>query len=314
MAKKRFIFNDERVTNSYNFKIKTSGINLERFLKNPVMLADHWNDTSNVIGLWENTSVDGFTLGGDSLFDSEDEYAKNIEGKVDRGFIKGCSMGIFYNREDMEQQPDGSWVLLKCTLAEVSICAIPSNANSLRLYDASTQKLLTDDEIKANLSFMTNQPNPTPTMEKIELSVATLVALGLNTQPKNAQEIETHVEKLAGKLKDEQDAHAETKKQLSAIAEGPAKELVKQAKLSGKITESEVAEWEKMAKENYALASSALAKIPAKIDLSKGAKVPVGDGTEDDLPKNQDEFEKLSLDAQLAFKKEHPEAYKALWK
>ncbi|MFC0186005.1 HK97 family phage prohead protease [Pseudarcicella hirudinis] len=123
------------------------------------MLADHWNSLDSVIGKWDNISVEGVILSGEPLFDSEDAYAKTIEGKVERGFVIGCSMGISFSRDDMEQQPDGSWLLLRCELFEVSICAVPSNANSLRLYDASTKKLLTGDEVKLQLSFFRRKTN-----------------------------------------------------------------------------------------------------------------------------------------------------------
>ncbi|MFC0182753.1 HK97 family phage prohead protease [Pseudarcicella hirudinis] len=267
MAKKKFVFNDETVTNSYNFKIKTSGIILNRFSANPVMLADHWNSLDSVIGKWDNISVEGVILSGEPLFDSEDAYAKTIEGKVERGFVIGCSMGISFSRDDMEQQPDGSWLLLRCELFEVSICAVPSNANSLRLYDASTKKLLTGDEVKLQLSFLDENKQNENTeikMEKITLSVASLMTLGLNEQPKTAAELDTHIATLLQKFTTEQAEHQQTKQKLSSIAETQSKALINEAKLAGKITESEVAEWEKMAKDNYSLAFAALSKIPAK--------------------------------------------------
>lgn len=46
----RFILNDENVTNSYGFKIKTEGIRLGRFEANPVMLDGHSNMNLSVIG------------------------------------------------------------------------------------------------------------------------------------------------------------------------------------------------------------------------------------------------------------------------
>lgn len=312
---KTFVLNDENVKNCYGFFVRNSGGNFDRFKTNPVMLHNH--DQNQHTGRWANFRVeDPLILAEPDFMDSV--CANEVKKAVENDYLKGASMGLLIDSNTaFERQPNGDWWCVKWELSEASTCPVPANAGAISLFDVHTRKELKSEQIALCLSkleqdFKTKSNNPT--MEKFEFSVPTLVALGLNNQPQNAQEVDLHVQKLATKLKDEQDAHAETKKQLSAIAEGPAKELVKQAKLSGKITDSEVPEWEKMAKENYALASSALAKIPAKTNLSNGIRVPEGDGTQDDLPKNQDEFEKLSLDAQLAFKKDHPEAYKALWK
>lgn len=306
----KFVFNDETVENSYGFKIKTSGIELERFLANPVMLDDHVNSTNYVIGKWNDTKVESRKLVGVPEFDTEDENAKRIEGKVTRGYIRGCSMGISYDREYMTQLPDGSWVLEKCTLFEVSICAIPSNARSLRLYDAKTQKLLTESEVKLSLQELQGS-NPKTTMEKIKLSTAALTALSLDQQPETEQELNAAIATLSQKLTDEKNAHKQTKTELSEIAKTQAKELVKQAKLAGKITEAEVPEWEKMAESNLSLATAALAKIPAKQNLSVSGVPPIeGVG---ELPKTPDDFEKLSAQQKADFKANHPDEYKALW-
>ncbi|MGV3705442.1 MAG: HK97 family phage prohead protease [Arcticibacter sp.] len=317
-----FVFNDETQVNSYGFRIPNKGINLSRFKANPVMLDQHYNSTRAVLGKWKTIRVDGTQLKGDSDFDSEDADAAKVEGKVDRGYIKGASMGVTFNREHMKLNPDGTWELTQCELYEVSIVAVPSNRNSLTLF-AENGEILSDDEVKLSISQLTtdltikdNNTNKQK-MEKIILSAPALVALGLNQIPENSTDLSAAVEKLAVKLsavntdlENEKSAHEVTKGKLQDQAKLQATALVSQALLEGKITADEEANFVKDATNNYELTAKLLSRIPAKVTL--GGKVVTQ--TLSDGPKTMDEFEKLSDDAKLTFKKENPDAYKALFK
>ena len=95
----RFILNDENVMNSYGFKIKTAGIDLKRFEANPVMLDGHNPSNLSVIGKWTEIKAENGKLSADTDFDMEDENAKTIAGKVERGVIKGASMGISFSKK-----------------------------------------------------------------------------------------------------------------------------------------------------------------------------------------------------------------------
>lgn len=322
-----FVLTDSNTLNSYRFRVRTEGISLARFRNNPVMLDGHWNSTRSVLGRWDNIRVEGVELKADSVFDEQDPDAAKVKGKVDRGFLKGVSIGITFNRDDMQLQPDGSYLLTKCELLEASIVAIPSNANAIRLYAADTMQLMTDEEVKLCLvredtnqglgdnpktaveieRKNLNQPN---NMKKIVLSLAALTALGLANTEDDAQlaaGIENLVRERDGlKLKVKELAD----KALEA-AEGRAKGLVAQAKDDGRITADEVADYEKLAISNYDLAAKVLAKLPGKKSLATmvtgNGGAPVGE------VKTMDDFEKLSLEKQLAFKNENPEAYAALF-
>jgi HK97 family phage prohead protease len=149
----KFTLNDETTINTYGFRILNAGINLERFLKNPVMLDEHKQSTENVIGKWINVFVEGVKLTAESDFDVKDEETKVIAGKVERGYIKGCSMGIIFDTKDMRIGNDGIYDLVKCELLEVSICAIPSNANSLSLYSQDGIKI-SEKELHLKLSHL----------------------------------------------------------------------------------------------------------------------------------------------------------------
>lgn len=319
-----FILNDQNKVNSYGFRIANQGLDLERFKANPVMLSEHVNSLWNVIGKWTNLRIQGDLLLADAEFDLEDQEAKEIAGKVKRGFIKACSLGIIFLKENMQRAADGIWDLMKSEALEASIVAVPSNGNALKLYAAPGQ-LLEDSEVKLSISELTedfttkdNKTQNQKKMEKIILSATALVALGLAVAPENASDLSVAVESLAAKLnKTNADLAAEkTAKeilqiQLAAQKESQAKIMLSEAKLSGKITAEEETEMLKDAIANPEGTAKLLAKIPAKVSLS--GKVSNSDSGEGKV-KTMDDFEKLSDKAKLAFKADNPEEYKALFK
>lgn len=154
-----FVLCDGSKTNSYGFRVDLAGLDTERFRANPVMLYRH--DSSQVIGRWENLRIEDGKLMADAVFDTEDEEAAKIAGKVERGFLKGCSMGIrILDLHEIE----GVDVATRSELIEGSVCPIPSDAGAIVLYDEN-RKVLTYEEVR--LSF-NNQQKPTQMAEKKE--------------------------------------------------------------------------------------------------------------------------------------------------
>jgi len=319
-----FILNDENKVNSYGFRVRNQDLDLERFKANPVMLAQHTNSIWFVIGRWVNIRIEGSLLLADAEFDLDDEDAKKIAGKVKRGFLKACSLGIIFLKENMQRGADGIWDLMKSEVLEASIVAVPSNGNALKLYAAPGQ-LLEDSEVKLSISELTqdfttkdNKTQNQKKMEKIILSATALVALGLAVAPENASDLSVAVESLAAKLnKANADLAAEKttnetlQSQLTAQKESQAKIMLSEAKLAGKITAEEETEMLKDAIANPEGTAKLLAKIPAKVSLS--GKVSNSDAGEGKV-KSMDDFEKLSDEAKLAFKTDNPDEYKALFK
>ena len=317
---KPFVFNDQNQANSYGFRILTAGISLKRFNKNPIMLNQHWNSTSNVLGKWENLKVEKDLLLGEPVFDVADEEALKVSGKVDRGFINSCSMGITFKREDLKIIGT-ELIMEKCELYECSIVAVPSNANSIRLY-AENGVLLKDDEVKQLcLSLQPvnelETPNENQTLEfntidmkKITLSLAVLTALSFDkaTPEVDVETVEAAVLKLSNEnatLKAKQlalEAAAET------AQEKAIDEMVNLAITEGRIPATKKDDFVNLAKANFELAKTTIASIPAKVTMSNqvvpGATTTVA---------TKADFQKLSLDEQLAFKTNNQEEYKKLF-
>lgn len=318
--KKTFVLNDETKINSYGFRVLNSGIDLARFEANPVMLDQHWNSTRNVIGNWENVRIEGSQLLASANFDTEDPDAKKIEGKVNRGFLKGASIGISYNYDFMQRNPDNTYVLTACELFEASIVAIPSNSNAVTLFAETGTPLSANElnEVKLSISKQDFNPNNNR-MSKVNLSALAIVALAAAgvTAPDDEANISKGIEQLNAMLTtaNQQIATLTADKEnlettVKAQVEKDAKAMLLNAKLEGRITEKEEADLLPQAIANLSLVSTFVAKMPATKKLGGIIHNPSGNA---DDPKTIDDFEKLPLAKQLAFKTENPEVYAALF-
>lgn len=313
-----FVLNDESKTNSHGFRVKNSGIDLVRFKTNPVLLDYHMPSNATVIGKWENIRIEGTLLLADPVFDEEDENAKKIKGKVDRGYIKGASLGLALANAQWELIDDVP-TLTFCEVTEASIVPIPSNANALKLY-AATGEVLEADEIKLSIESISNQIKQINNMKQIQLSVATLLVLGLQAdQLKDNATLEAAIEKLAKDFQEkevsltamtaERDA---LNAKLAAIDTQKATELVDNAIKAGKITADKRESFLSLANSNFEMCKGVLDGIPAKQNL--GANIQnAGTPGAFDAVKTMDDFEKLSFDQKLQFKNEAPEQYKSIF-
>ncbi|HOZ95396.1 MAG TPA: HK97 family phage prohead protease [Niabella sp.] len=324
---KRFTLNDGNKVNSYGFRVRNSGIDLSRFSANPVMLDEHWSSTRAVLGKWTDVQVEGDRLTALSEFDTADNDAARIAGKVDRGYINGASIGVLFNPGDMQMQADGVYELVRCELMEASICAIPANANAIRLYAADATEPMSEDAIKLTMKPITHpeekytKPENTD-MKKIVLSVAALVALGLDktiTNPADGVDdntLNTAIGNLKSQLENTEQKLSASQLALKALQDAAmaqkklsAEKLVNEAVDAGKIDATAKADWLKLATENEALACSTLAALPSKKSLADGVDNPGKPGAED---MTIEKFEKLTEAEQLAFRAENKAAFEKM--
>ena len=319
---KKFILNDETEANSYGFYIITAGIKLDRFEKNPVMLSDHWNFNSNVIGRWHDIEINGTQLLAAPEFDTEDEEAAKIAGKVERDFIKGVSMGILFSPENMIYL-NGNIILTECELCEASIVPVPSNKNAVRLYNTEGE-LLKEDEIKSLcLSVPQNQSNLNLeiNMKKILLSIPALMALGITNPDKDGVEesvIDSKVLDLSGKLEKLTQENEALKLAAKTAKEAQEAELKKSVTekvnlgvTQGKIPADKTDQFINLGLASLDALNTALDSIPAKTSL--GAVIIPGGNAVSEV-KTLDDFQKLSTDQQLSFKQTNPTEYQKLFK
>ncbi|NIJ45052.1 HK97 family phage prohead protease [Wenyingzhuangia heitensis] len=312
--KLRFVFNDPSQKNSYGFYVLTSGIALQRFNGNPIMLDDHRLSNHTVLGRWLNISVEGDLLMAEPEFDTAEPSVQKIAGQVERGFIKSCSMGFFFDPKDLKLI-DGKLVLTKCELYECSIVPVPSNSNSVALYikDENGKAQLMDQEKiqQLCLSIQTAsqlENHNTNNMKKVTLSAAAFVALGMKdtTEEVDVDAINAKVlalssenEKNKADLKVFRDSEETAK--LKAV-----QDKVTAARLAGKIDATEEAEYVQLGVLNPTVLDSTLAKLSGKKSLNAEIEKGAQDPSE---VKTAEDFFKLDDAARLSFKNENMSQY-----
>jgi len=123
--------------NRYGYRVLTSGIRTENFLRNPVLLYDHNLFSDLPIGKVENLRVENGKLVGDPIFDEDDERARMVKAKYDKGMLNAASIGIqiLKTSESPDDMVAGQTrpTVVECDLLEVSIVAIPANPNAVKL-------------------------------------------------------------------------------------------------------------------------------------------------------------------------------------
>ena len=139
--KHQFIINTENV-NSYGYRILTDGIDYAQYMRNPIVLFMHERDGygnkgSEVIGRCTRLYKEGTILIAEVEFDEQDEFAKKIAGKVERGYIRMASM--YAEIKEVSTHPqhilEGQIyeTVTACKLVEISIVDIGGNDNALKL-------------------------------------------------------------------------------------------------------------------------------------------------------------------------------------
>ncbi len=183
----RFILSDES-TNTYGYRVRTAGIDLGRFLKNPVMLYGH--DAERVIGHWRDVRLEKTRLTAEPVFD-QDELSQSVKRKVDAGTLNACSVGLLPGKLNGDET-----LMLTCELMEASIVPIPSNGNAVRILKHkaipdlihltfSTPK--PDMELTKRLAALLGLPEDTND-EQVEQAIADMVA----QRRREAEELVSH--------------------------------------------------------------------------------------------------------------------------
>lgn len=242
-----FVLCDGSVINSYGFRTNVDGINLDRFKTNPVMLYGHdsWN-LDSVIGRWENIRVEGGKLMADAVFDVDTEKGKDVAGRVERGFLRGCSMGlritkfVEYEDEDVAEMSE---------LVEASICAIPSDSNAVRLYD-DNNKVITLEEMKLSFNNPNNNQEP------------------MKKEPEQSENTDSRIVTLEAQVQQRDTEIAQLKATISEMKKESVESFLTAAVKDGKITEGEKEGFAKLASTDFDTVKSIIESKPAKASAS----------------------------------------------
>lgn len=307
----KFILSDESV-NRYGFRVKTKGIRLASFLKNPVMFYNH--DRSQLpIGKWINIEVKDGKLMAEPEFDTNDEFAMKIKDKVDKGIINSTSIGfdVIALSDDPSEMLPGQRrsTVTESDLFEASIVDIPGNSNAIRMRGLQ----LSGDAIEKNLSLIIPEINQTPKMEKItaELGLkadATQEEIVAAIQKiKNEQTLALKNEKAVALLVKMGEAKGLKKELVEKLAKADfdsTLEMIESAQVPQSIEKPEAAsEGANQARLSAALVEAAK-QVPATTPASE-TKLKFSERLEKDLTNLKAEFAKNPNAVMLAFKEEY---------
>jgi HK97 family phage prohead protease len=252
-----FILNDESKVNSHGFVLLNAGGDFDRFLKNPVML--HRHDDAELIGTWDRLRTEGSMLKAEPRFDTEDDFAKKIEGRVARGFLKGASVGIIILDAELRSMPDGDVIpfVTRWELLEASVVSVPSNAGALKLYNQNGE-IIENEQIQLSINSILISKQKLNKMDKKEnsLSAQAYMALGLNSDA-DAAALSAAVVALQARAE-------KAEKELDDRKTAAADALVTKAIADGRLSADKKDDFVRLATADFAQAQNIIDAIPAR--------------------------------------------------
>ena len=289
--------------NSYGTRVLTSGINLEQYRRNPVLLWMHnrsWKGTTDEvlpIGTVHDLEVQNEVLTGRLEFDQNDPFAKRIKEKWDAGVLRMVSMGI-----DIIEQSDDPQHLLqgqtrptitRSKLREVSVVDIGSNDEALALYYEGKRLNLAAAESDIILKPL----NPLLNMNQIAQK------LGLAASA-SADELSQAIETLQQRA----DKASQLEAQLQQLQHAQLQQLVDQAIQNRQITADQREHFFSLGKsagyESLAKTLALLKPASKPTDVINAAQPTAGVYTKlSELPENE----------RIELRTNDPAAYKALF-
>lgn len=145
MSKRVRISNDS--LNSYGSRVLTSGMSVEQYCRNPVLLYMH--QRGNVIGYVKDLRVEDGEVTGELVFDEATDLSKRCKKQFEFGSLRMVSAGI--DILELSDQPEHllqgqtSPTITKSKLYEVSLVDVASNDDAIVLMKDGKQITLGKD-------------------------------------------------------------------------------------------------------------------------------------------------------------------------
>ena len=135
MSKTKRVRISNESLNSYGTRVLTSGMNVEQYNRNPVLLYMH--ERGQVIGLVKDLKVEGDEVTGELVFDEATELSRRCKKQWEFGSLKMVSAGIdiLELSEDPKHLVQGQTrpTISKSKLFEVSLVDIGANDDAIVL-------------------------------------------------------------------------------------------------------------------------------------------------------------------------------------
>lgn len=128
---KRITISSDTV-NGRGFRVATTGIRLDRYGGNPVLLWMHQRGT--VIGQMRELRVEDGNLTGEPWFDEATQLSRQLKEQYEKGSVRACSMGIeVIDVQEVATKEGRVLVVTDSELFEVSLVDVPENPDSVVL-------------------------------------------------------------------------------------------------------------------------------------------------------------------------------------
>lgn len=263
------------------FVVRTAGIKLDRFKKNPVMLDMH--DTGKLLGKWDDIKLeDDASITAAPNFNMKNDNAKTRSQEVEDGYLSGASLGLIplafakgsqYPELNLD---DDDLVLADSEMTECSLCPIPTNSNALALYDKGGKRITEEQlqEIKLSMGIDSNTKKTTDKMDKLDITqVCIVIGLAATSTPleviaalQKMKNEHTNLTQEIGALK----LSADTQKNSNI------ENMVQLAIDAKKITVSQKDTYMKLAKADFDSTKKVLDDIPAVVNLAVASTTAPG--------------------------------------
>lgn len=302
---KRICITSDRL-NSYQSRVLTSGMNIEQYQKNPVLLYMH--ERGQVIGYMKDLKVeDDGTITGEPVFDEATELSKRCKAQYEFGSLRMASVGI----DILEMSEDPALLVpgqtrptvTKSKLFEVSMVDIGANDDAIRLHkDGQLIELGKDGTCQ--LPLINNNQNQKQVMELKDFALI----LGM---PETATEEE--VRQQVAKLKKASDDAVTLQKEKEQLQLAAITTAVETAISEKRINADRKEQFINLGKttgldelKNIFAAMSPQQKLSAVISSKGGSPVAV--------PATYSKLSDVPADHIMELRSENPDEYKRLYK
>ena len=213
---KRIRISDETL-NCYDTWIKTDGVLMEQFRKNPVMLWMHWRGV--IIGYIKDIRVENNEITGEPFFDEVREESKMAKLQWEKGSLRMGSPNfeVIETSDDEALRKPGQRrpTITKCKLIEFSMVDIGGNDNNIRLsYEGNELKLASGEECQVLPFFKESIINPNNKKQMNEELKAIALMLGLS-----AEATLTDVQKQVSTLLEHRNANEKLRAEMKSLQE-----------------------------------------------------------------------------------------------
>lgn len=234
---KRIVISDESV-NCYGTWVKTEGVDISQYEKNPVLLWMHWRGI--IIGCIKDVRKEGDKITGEPYFDEVREESKLAKQQWEKGTLKMASahFEVLETSDAAELIKPGQYraTAVRSKLIEVSMVDIGGNDNALPLmlsFKGEELKLSAGEE-NDSLPLLNNNKNQKKE-EKMDYKAIALKLGLLETAGEN--EILSSIDLLLGyKTANQQLQQEKEQLQLSAITQTVKEAVAKHLILAEKET------------------------------------------------------------------------------